>query len=276
MPNEPKLAKTRSAKRTETRTTAESERTLIAYQIHEDDFSPIRAARRERPWMEESVWSKFAYRCLPLVIANQCGWEILSTHHIRVSWNGTSNREGLIIENLSGDGRLHAASHFGLGVLTFQIPYLFKTPDGWNLMVRGPMNRPKDGIVGLDGVVETDWSHATFTMNWRFTRACTVEFALGEPICHLFPVPRGAVEGFRTELRMLESEKELNENFKKWSESRDWFLWALGKQKPDVVAKGWQKDYLQAAKDKKLLAQEFADQRPRNDSGESNGNHEIP
>ena len=143
MPNETKLAKTRSAKRPEVRTPPpESERTLIAYQIHEDDSAPIRAARRERPWMDETVFSKFAYRCLPLVIANQYGWEILSTHHIRVSWDGTSRREGLVIENLSGDGRLQAASHFGLGVLTFQIPYLFKTPDGWNLMVRGPMNRP--------------------------------------------------------------------------------------------------------------------------------------
>ena len=255
---------------------AESLHKLIAYQIHEDDFAPIRPAHRERGWMDETIFSKFAYRCLPLVIANQYGWEILSTHHIRVTWDGTSRREGLVVENLSGDGRLHAASHFGLGVLTFQIPFLFKTPEGWNLMVRGPMNRPKDGIVALEGVVETDWSHATFTMNWRFTRACTVEFGLGEPICHFFPVPRGAVEGFRTELRMLEGEIELNEKFKKWSESRDWFLWALGKQKPDVVAQGWQKDYLQAAKDKKLLAQEFVDQRPRNESNQSDGNHEIP
>ena len=87
---------------------------------------------------------------------------------------------------------------------------------------------------------------------------------------------RGAVEGFRTELRMLDGESELNEKFKKWSESRDWFLWALGKQKPDIVAQGWQKDYLQAAKDKKLLAQEFADQRPPSDSGQLDGNHETP
>ncbi len=220
---------------------AESLHKLIAYQIHEDDFAPIRPAHSERGWMDETIFSKFAYRCLPLVIANQYGWENLSTHHIRVSWDGTSRREGLVVENLSGDGRLHAASHFGLGVLTFQIPFLFKTPGGWNLMVRGPMNRPKDGIVALEGVVETDWSHATFTMNWRFTRACTVEFGLGEPICHFFPVPRGA-----------------------------------GKQKPDVVAQGWQKDYLQAAKDKKLLAQEFVDQRPRNESNQSDGNHESP
>ena len=110
---------------------------LIAYQINEDDFAPIRPARFERKWMDDAE-GKFPYRCLPLVIANQYGWEILSTHHIRVRWDGTSAPEGLVIENLSGDGLLHAHSHFGQGVITFQIPFLFRTPAGWNLMVRGP------------------------------------------------------------------------------------------------------------------------------------------
>jgi Family of unknown function (DUF6065) len=267
--------KTRSANKA-ARPSPGLKRTLIAYQLHEDDWAPIRPARRERGWMDEEPYGKYAYRCLPLVIANQYGWEILSTHHIRAHWDGTSGREGVVVENLRGDGLLHAKSHFGLGVVTFQIPFLFKTPEGWNLMVRGPMNRPKDGIVGLDGVVETDWSHATFTMNWRFTRACTVEFAIGEPICHLFPVKRGAVEGFRTELRMLEGESEINEKFKKWSAGRDWFLWALGKRKPQVVAEGWQKDYLHAAKDKKLLAREFVDERPSTEPDQLDGNHQTP
>src|SRR5437762_11070709 len=133
-----------------------------------------------------NVYQKFPYRCLPLVVANQYGWEILSTHHVRASWDGTSKAKGLCVENLCGDGPLHCYSHFGEGVLTFQIPFLFKTPDGWNLMVRSPTNSPKDGIAALDGIIETDWAHSTFTMNWRFTRACTVEFAIGEPICLFF------------------------------------------------------------------------------------------
>ena len=72
---------------------------------------------------------KFPYRCLPLVVANQYGWEILSTHRLRASWDGTSKPESLYVENLYGDGPLHCHSHFGEGVLTFQIPFLFKTPD---------------------------------------------------------------------------------------------------------------------------------------------------
>jgi hypothetical protein len=265
--------KSRSTNKVERRE-KEAKPSLIAYQIHEDDFAPIRSAQRERKWMNEAT-DKFPYRCLPLVMANQYGWEILSTHHFRARWDGTSAPEGLAIENLCGDGGLHANSHFGAGILTFQIPFLFKTPDGWNLMVRGPMNSAKDGIAPLDGIVETDWSHATFTMNWRFTRACTIEFAVGEPICHVFPIPRGALENFQSELRMIESDPELYQKFREWSQSRDWFLWALEKQKPQVVAQRYQKEYLQAAKNKKSLAHPFVDQRAIEQPTQTNGSHDA-
>ena len=238
---------------------AESRHQLIAYQIYEDDSAPIRPAPRERTWMEAAD-KKFPYRCLPLVIANQYGWEILSTHHVRATWDGTSELESLHVENLCGDGPPHCHSHFGEGVLTFQIPFLFKTPAGWNLMVRGPTNSPKDGIVALDGIIETDWAHSTFTMNWRFTRPCTVEFALREPICLFFPIRRGVLEMFRGEFRMLEADRELENKFREWSASRDEFLLGLEKEKPEVVAQGWQKDYMQTAKDKKPLAYPFANE----------------
>lgn len=238
---------------------AESLHKLIAYQVCEYDSAPIRPAPRERRWIEDAD-EKSPYRCLPLVMANQYGWEILSTHHVRASWDGTSKPEGLFVESLGGDGPLHCRSHFGEGVLTFQIPFLFKTPDGWNLMVRGPTNSPKDGIVALDGIIETDWTHSTFTMNWRFTRAGTVEFAVGEPICLFFPIQRGALERFRGEFRMLKSDREFENKFREWSASRERFLSALEEGKPEVVAQGWQKDYLQTAKDKKPLANPFANE----------------
>src|SRR5256714_12504458 len=271
-----KIVTKKRSSRKETVSSDESVRKVIAYQIDEDDTAPIRPARRERKWIEETE-KKFAYRCLPLVIANQYGWEILSTHHFRATWDGTSDADGLVVENLSGDGLLHASSHFGAGVLTFQIPFIFRTPEGWNLMVRGPTNNPKDGIGPLDGVVETDWAHSTFTMNWRFTRACTVEFARGEPICLLFPIQRGALESFRGELRALESNQEFEKQYQEWSASRDRFLLGLEKEKPHIVAQGWQKDYFQNAKgEKKTLARPFLDQTSWTEPPAPQGNHDDP
>jgi Family of unknown function (DUF6065) len=247
---------------------AESRHKLIAYQIYEDYSAPIRPAPRERRWMEQAD-NKSPYRCLPLVIANQYGWEILSTHHVRATWDGTSGPESLFVESLCGEGRLHCHSHFGEGVLTFQIPFLFRTPRGWNLMVRGPTNSPKDGIVALDAIIETDWAHSTFTMNWRFTRACTVEFAVREPICLFFPIRRGVLEMFRGEFRMLEADREFGNKFREWSASRDRFLSGLETGKPEVVAQGWQRDYMQTAKEKKPLAYPFANENIVNRAGTS-------
>jgi hypothetical protein len=265
--------KKRPLPRNEQSNPANSLHKVIAYQIHEDDSAPLRPARRDRKWMDDAD-KKFPYRCLPLVVANQYGWEILSTHHFRASWDGTSEADGVTVENLSGDGLLHANSHFGEGVLTFQIPFLFQTPEGWNLMVRGPTNNPKDGIVALDGIIETDWTHSTFTMNWRFTRACTVEFTRGEPICLFFPIQRGALESFRAELHALESNPDFEKKFREWSDSRDRFLLGLEKGKPHVLAQGWQKEYLQAARDKKSLARPFADETSWNGPAAPNGNHD--
>jgi hypothetical protein len=269
-----KTVRKKRAVRKEEAPPAESLHKVIAYQIHEDDSAPIRPARRERKWMEDAD-KKFPYRCLPLVVANQYGWEILSTHHIRAVWDGTSAPAGLFVENLSGDGLLHATSHFGEGVLTFQIPFLFQTPDGWNLMVRGPTNNPKDGIAPLDGIVETDWTHSTFTMNWRFTRACTVEFTLGEAICLFFPIQRGVLEKFRGELRALESNKEFEKKYQEWSAGRDRFLFGLEKGKPHIVAQGWQKEYFQGARgEKKLLARPFVNEISWTEPETPEGNHD--
>jgi hypothetical protein len=224
---------------------------LIAYEIHKNTRAPIRPARRERGWID-TLDKKFAYRCLPLAVANQFGWEIMSTHHVRVSWDGSSHPDGVRVENLYGDGPLYCQSHFGAGVVSFLIPFLFRTPPDWNLFIRGPTNSPKDGIIGLDAVVETDWAHATFTMNWRFTRACTVEFVVGEPICLIFPVQRGLLDRFEAEILPLESEPDLQQKYRDWSASRDRFITGLNQSDPTIVKEGWQKDYMLAAHEKKL------------------------
>src|SRR5437763_14787948 len=97
--------KTRSGREKEAPPT-ESFHTLIAYQISEADSAPLRPAPRERKWMD-NAYQKFPYRCLPLAVANQYGWEIMSTHHVRARWDGTSRPKGLCVEKLYGNGPLH-------------------------------------------------------------------------------------------------------------------------------------------------------------------------
>ena len=86
----------------------------------------------------------FAYRCLPLSIANSHGWEILVDQTFEAAWNGGSETGDIQVRPLGGGASALASSHFGYGVLTFRAGYLFRTPPGCNLWVTGPVNRPKD------------------------------------------------------------------------------------------------------------------------------------
>jgi len=96
------------------------------------------------------------------------GWEIHGARAFAARWDGGGDREAIRIEDRGRRGVL-PMSHSGFGVLTFPVHVLFRTPSGINLMVTGPLNEPKHGICALSGVVETDWSPFSFTMNWRFT-----------------------------------------------------------------------------------------------------------
>ena len=110
---------------------------------------------------------------------------------------------------------------FGYGIFTFVIPYVFRTPDGMNLLARGPANYFVDGASPLDGIVETDWLPYTFTMNWKLTRRLKwVRFHKGEPICMLVPLRCGEIESLQPEMRNLDSNPELHASWRTWHESR--------------------------------------------------------
>jgi hypothetical protein len=220
---------------------------LIAYKIHDYPSMPIVPADVQRDWMSKTN-ERFAYRCLPLNIANQHGWFLLSTHKIRCVWNGRDAHDAVTIICKAGprETPCPAISHFGSGIVTFNLNYLFRTPPGYNLWCRGPTNLPKDGIFPLEGIVETDWSVATFTMNWKMTTVnVPVDFEIGEPICMVLPVKRGEVEGFEPKMQMLASDPQLQQAFQKWSDSRTTFNRDLARGADWALEQSWQKDYIQ-------------------------------
>jgi hypothetical protein len=218
---------------------------LIVYPLSNDD-PPLRPAPAERDWMDASD-QRFAYRCLPLAIANAHGWEVLNPAAFHAHWRGGAAPGDVKIEYkdpAAPQGHVRPLAHFGTAVLTFELPMMFQTEPGWNMMVTGPINRPKDGIAPLTGVVETDWSPYTFTMNWIFTRPKNkVTFKAGEPIAHVFPVRRGVLDQVEPEIRPLYTEKERYEQYEIWRNSRAGFLNALSAREEEAVRAKWQKGY---------------------------------
>jgi len=204
----------------------------------------IRPAPMRRDWMDHTPES-FAYRCLPLNIANAHGWEILSPCAFSAIWNGGTDIGAVTITPGPGQPQQGMpVSLFGQGVLTFHIEGIFRTPPGWDLWVGGAPNRAKDGIAPLTGIIETDWSPFTFTMNWRFTRpGHLVHFDALEPICFLFPIERAAIERFAPKFEPLHADPATQERFEAWSRERDAFHQRMAANPPRTPADRWQKHY---------------------------------
>lgn len=225
--------------------TESREPALVAYVVNDRIQMPLVPAQRARAWMDATD-ARFANRCLPLLMANQAGWFLLSAHSLRLTWNGNADLGAVTIEHLDGPTPFPAISHFGSGIVTWNVPYLFRTPPGYNLLVRGPANWPKDGMSPLEGLVETDWSSATFTVNWQMTRPdFPVSFAIGEPLCMLLPQRRAELEAFQPELRGLSSDPSLERDYQAWSQSRATFNAALASPQSEAVKQRWQKHYFQ-------------------------------
>jgi hypothetical protein len=232
---------------------------FIAYELYPDQQFPLEPAPILRDWMDKAHL-RFPYRCLPLAIANQCGWILRSPSAFRAYWYGGPNKEDVEIR-FDGPPDNRITSHFGVGTITFSIPYLFRTPKGMNLWVKGPANYLKDGIQSLEGVVETDWLMSTFTMNWKLTRICEwVSFEKGEPFCMLVPVPRGLAESLVPRRMALAADPALQEKYLAWQQSRSGFLTGLFARDPAAIKQGWQKDYFQG---KKPDGSEFEDHQTR-------------
>jgi hypothetical protein len=267
---------------------------IIAYAV-EPNPAPLVPASAARDWMDRTR-DRHAWRCLPLTMANAAGWVMLNPASIVVEWNGGERPDDVRIGrwsqesassysiNASGAAIIvgaaspavvkppadttpidFAMAHFGSGIVTFRVSYLFRTPPGVNLWVKGPPNWPRDGIAPLEGIVETDWSPATFTMNWKFTRPCRVLFQKGEPLCHIHPVPRNYLESFSGTMRRIIDVPEEQARFQKWLDARADFIARLNSFESEAVRERWQKDYFHGQEcdthQTKLTVQPFKDER---------------
>jgi uncharacterized protein DUF6065 len=169
---------------------------LRAYAVGSTEGWAIEPAPSKRDWMDDT-YKKIAYRCLPLIAANTAGWVVRCPATFTAVWNGKMDNRGVQVTYGEGYERFTgtAISHFGSGVLTFVLPWLFRTPPGIGLLVRGLANYLKADAVPLDAVIETDWSPYSFTMSWKLVRGgVAVEFKKGDPVCMVQPFPLDLLE----------------------------------------------------------------------------------
>jgi hypothetical protein len=200
---------------------------LIAYKTSPENCQKLVPAARTRQWMDETP-SSFAYHCLPLVMANSLGWFLINDVACEMEWNGSAQTEGVKIwaDDDSTDLQKKALplSHFGSGIVTFHVGYIFRTEEKISLLAKGPANNPKHGIVALEGLVETDWLPYPFTINWKMTlKNVRVRFERGEPIAQIIPYPSDLIGRIEPVEDSLESDPELRAKYEDYSAKRTHF-----------------------------------------------------
>jgi hypothetical protein len=194
------------------------------WNIYDQSKIDLIPSPKDREWMKNTP-NSFAFRCLPLTIANGFGWSMLNKDYAEITWTGGQDIADTTIkcydENKKEINSKWILSHFGSGVVTFSFDFLFQTEKGHNLYVKGPANNPKRGITALEGIIETDWLPFTFTMNWKITEPnFKIIFEKDEPICQIFPIERFYLESWEAEEDNLSNNKELENKFNDWSSSR--------------------------------------------------------
>jgi hypothetical protein len=214
---------------------------LICYRVSAEALEII-PGRAPRTWMDETN-ERFAYRCIPLSIANASGWELILPFSFSAVWNGGPRMEDITI--FQDEPSDLVMSHFGHGVLTFHTGWLFKTSPGWALWCRGAPNHLHDGIVPLEGLVETDWLPFPFTMNWRFVQPGAVRFEKGESVCFVTPTPHAILDDVAPSIRSIDEDPALKTAYQNWGASRADFNARLAQREPAAVAEKWQRTYVQ-------------------------------
>ena len=200
-----------------------------------------------RDWMDNTA-GKFAYRCLPLTIANQTGWIVNNPVGFTALWPGEAATGTVLFkfDTDAGTWRNWVNNQFGHGIVTWNTPFLFRTkPQGSRLLIVGPTNRFKHGAQPLTALVESDWMSASFTMNWKLTcPGQPVRFDVGEPLFQVVPLAGNLsadLEEAEVTYRRLAEDPPLAEAFLQWKRARDAFRQGMrdGQVDPDA----WQKDY---------------------------------
>jgi hypothetical protein len=206
---------------------------IIVNRIYDFDEFEIIPLRRKRDWMNDTR-NAFAYQCMPLNIANEYGWSVLSPAQFTATWDGTDYLDAITVKYEEGGEYDFAHSHFGEGVLTIGVDFIIKTPPEISTYVRGIPNELIDGLQPLDAIIETDWLPFTFTYNYRFTRPCTIRFYKDEPLFSFFPVKRGDVESYKIKSQRIQKDVKLYEEYEKYSNARGEYLEKMNDPKAEL------------------------------------------
>jgi hypothetical protein len=161
-------------------------------------FNILEKSSKKRDWFNPHF-----YKCLPLVIGNQCGFVIKNEFNFSFIWDGGDSQDSIQFYFYESTEKLtkkfpRIETHFGSGVITINPPFFLRTPPGVNLMTINPPNHIIPNITVMTGVVETDHLRRNFTFNLKVQMPnIQVNIPAGTPLAAFIPIPKDYANSFK-------------------------------------------------------------------------------
>lgn len=189
----------------------------------------LKPGSKQRNWMNKNP---HAYRCVPLSIASEYGWDILLPEKVTLSWNGgPNNKDTTVLEGTCLE------PHFGGGTVTLEGAYTWKTDEDIQMMVMPYPNPDQFDLVSLTAIIETDRLMYPWFLSCRLARPGTYTFPAGMPLARVIPIRIKDV---------TEAQINICEEPEEYKEYRDWQGETRRQRNP--VKEAWQKFYHKVAR----------------------------
>jgi hypothetical protein len=137
-----------------------------------------------RDWWEKDIKTiQHAKFCLPLLMANGLGYDILSPATFEVDWDGDENHNA-DIKILESAPHAVIDDHSSCGSFTVQTHFIPKTEEGCFTFIKGIPNVRRPFSV-MEGLVETWWNPAHFGLVCLCNHSGKFTIQKGEPIARM-------------------------------------------------------------------------------------------
>jgi len=189
---------------------------ITFYSVDYTKSLPVFPGKIQRDWIDNA--DHLLYNDLTLTMACQSGWEFRAPDDFTIEWNGGSKPTDLCVHSYTKDAHLFNTG-MGHGICSIRTWYVIKTEGDYSVLSMGAPNFFVDGAVQLTSLVETNWTHMTFYLNWKMTRPGKVTFKKGDPIGFITIIPHRQLENVELKIDSLMADLELYNRFLLWQQN---------------------------------------------------------
>ena len=182
----------------------ESQVQLYLIKGYDKNFLPSKPNIYVDWWERDSKTKNHARFCMPLLMANVLGYDILSPATFEVFWDGDDRHDAQvkIIDKCS-----HAVidNHSAKGSFTVQSQFIPKTKKGYYIYIKGIPNIRRPFSV-MEGLIETWWNPAHFGLVCLCNSPSKFTIVKGEPIARMVLLHQDAL---KVKLEIKDDESEI-------------------------------------------------------------------